>query len=214
MSSPTVLMFSGGRDSTLSAIRLGLKRSPLILVTVVAEHLFGLSTVRRRVAELQPFLPQQSRWIIVTQPICMSPTSLNRDTCLPCQRDYVVCGAAVAALESSDAIALGYTSYQSSWPEQSSEATDVLRPILKAKGLELLLPVYDLQSKEEAKLELRKHSLSDEALEQKCIKQISNITLSADQLQSELQMWKSSLQLRLDSNIDIKSHILENTPLT
>src|SRR5438552_11850009 len=52
-----LLMFSGGRDSTLAALRLHHGRVPLRLVTVTSSHLTGINLVRRRLSELSKIPP-------------------------------------------------------------------------------------------------------------------------------------------------------------
>jgi PP-loop superfamily ATP-utilizing enzyme len=52
-----LLMFSGGRDSTLAAVRMTRRGSPLILVTVSSSHLVGIDRVRRRLGELARIIP-------------------------------------------------------------------------------------------------------------------------------------------------------------
>jgi hypothetical protein len=63
-----VLMFSGGRDSTIAAVRLSRVVSELILVTVTSSHLVGIDRVRQRIAELRPILPRGSTWLHVGVP--------------------------------------------------------------------------------------------------------------------------------------------------
>jgi PP-loop superfamily ATP-utilizing enzyme len=58
-----ILMFSGGRDSTLAAIRLAQEWEKLVLVTVTTEHLVGLGSVIKRLEELKLHLPGNTEWI-------------------------------------------------------------------------------------------------------------------------------------------------------
>ena len=92
-----VLMFSGGRDSTLAAIRLNMAGHALTLVTVSAGHLFGFDRVRRRLSELKAHLPPDTRWMRIRQPQTggLFGAAFGR-TCLPCQHDYAVAGALIA----------------------------------------------------------------------------------------------------------------------
>lgn len=56
-----VLLFSGGRDSTIAAVRLSRSFERLFLVTITSEHLIGIASVRRRLSELKSRLPQTTR---------------------------------------------------------------------------------------------------------------------------------------------------------
>ena len=58
-------MFSGGRDSTLAAIRLSQQFDRLLLATITSDHLVGIDSVRRRLTELAPLLPPGSEWLHV-----------------------------------------------------------------------------------------------------------------------------------------------------
>lgn len=204
-----VLMFSGGRDSTLAALRLTEQKIDLTLVTVVAEHLIGFAAVRRRVDEIKGYLKPGTRWITASQLQCASDFRLNPNTCLPCQRDYALIGASLAVGFGFSKLAFGYTKYQSDWPEQSAEAQVVLKKVLAEHGIELLLPVYDLESKDSAKQELAMRGLTADALEQKCIKQISNITLAPDLLAQELISWEIGLREKLRSPEKWHANIVE-----
>jgi len=90
-------------------------------------------------------------------------------------------------------LAFGYTNYQSAWLEQSIPAVERLRRFLATRGVELLLPVYDLSSKSQAISELEALGLSGEALEQKCLVQQRNLRLSPETREHELDEWETSL---------------------
>ena len=95
---PTVVMFSGGRDSTLAAMRLHLLGVPVTLVTVTSTHLVAIESVRRRLTELLQHLPGDTRWLLVQQPEELrTDTSFYEQTCLPCHHAYVVASAALVA---------------------------------------------------------------------------------------------------------------------
>ncbi|MEK7529467.1 MAG: hypothetical protein AAB570_00940, partial [Patescibacteria group bacterium] len=184
-----VLMFSGGRDSTLAALRLheaGLKPT---LVTVTSDHLVGINNVRARLRELKHLLPSDTGWIHVDQPKNLfADKTFYHKTCLPCQHAYVVVAAKIAKSLGGRSIALGYASYQGGWPEQTELATARLKSALNNYGINLLLPVYDLKSKDDAIHHLKRYGLSDAALEQKCQQQVHNITLSQDLLVQQIDI--------------------------
>jgi hypothetical protein len=86
-SSPTdecLVMFSGGRDSTIVALCLSRRSVAVRLVTVSSGHLFGIERVSKRIRELQPFLPAATLWMQVKQPLDLrTDTSFYEMTCLP-----------------------------------------------------------------------------------------------------------------------------------
>lgn len=198
----TLLLFSGGRDSTLAAVRLARSApGPLLLVTISSSHLIGIDRVKRRLQELSPALPPGTTWQCIAQPTLESTFSeAFGNTCLPCQRDYVAVGAHVARSRQIPRLALGYASYQSDWPEQHSTAIERLRGRLQAAGLELSIPVYNLTSRAEAEAELSSLGLSTDALEQKCLKQINNIRLSDEALVRHLDNWETRLNAALSQS--------------
>ena len=152
----TRVCFSGGRDSTLAALRLAHSGQRLILVTVTSDHLVGIDSVRRRLLELRGHLPLNTRWIQVAEPEDLkTDTRFYAPSCLPCHHAYTVAAVWVAEKCGAREVAFGYVGYQSSWPEQTPQAVQRLARILSRHGLTLLLPVYDLQTKADAIEELR-----------------------------------------------------------
>ena len=189
-----VLLFSGGRDSTISAIQLSDLFERLILVTVTSQHLVGMDAVYRRLVELKPYLSSKTRWIHALQPTEMPGDQLfHAATCLPCHRSYTAIGAVLAERFKADSLAFGYTSYQSTWAEQTPYAIDCLKRTLLSRGIHLILPVYDIASKDDAIAELKKYQLSPVALEQKCIQQQFNIALDQERLKEEVDLWHRAL---------------------
>lgn len=94
----------------------------------------------------------------------------------------------------ADSLAFGYARYQSAWPEQTPYAIERLTDVLASRGINLELPVYDIASKPEAITELAKYHLSTASLEQKCLQQQFNATLSPSQLQKEITIWEHALR--------------------
>ena len=195
MSKSCVLMFSGGRDSTLAAMALHEQGYRLVLVTVTSPHLVGMDRVHQRLLELRRVLPGTTEWLNVAQPggVVPMPSGFSDRTCLPCQEAYALTGYKVARDAAIKNLALGYANYQSGWPEQTPAATARLDRIMGERGLNLLLPVYGLRSKNEAIKSLDKHGLAHESLEQKCTKQVSNIVLEGDALEQQLGLWEQLL---------------------
>jgi hypothetical protein len=207
--STCVLLFSGGRDSTIAAVRLSEEFERLVLVTVTTDHLVALQNVRRRLAELKTHLPPGSQWIhavINSERLVEAPLSTIEigfsvkmdnalESCLPCHLSYFQTALIVASWQDARYLAVGYTSYQSHWLEQTPYAITRLRETLDHAGMELLLPSHDLNSKEEAQAFLREYKLSDASLEQKCLKQQFNDTdISPDAARKEIDAWSSALE--------------------
>jgi len=207
-------MFSGGRDSTLAALRLADSGIDQILVTVSSDHLIGLASVEERLAELSGQLPTGTIWANVRQPPASRADEAFRvPTCFPCHKAYTTVAVQLAEAYGTDSIAFGYASYQGDWPEQRPEAVSFLRDTLGSIGLSLLTPVYDLPSKDAARAELRERGMVDSALEQKCLAQIHHRALSPREYSEEFQAWTAALIHSLSSRDGIKPEILREIAL-
>lgn len=210
----TVLMFSGGRDSTLAAARLAEGGEPLILVTVTSSHLIGMDRVNDRISELAMLLPSDTPWLNLRQPDGLfDRQALYERTCLPCHHLYVVVAMKVAITVGASAIAFGYAGYQDSWPEQTPAATSRLARLLESEGIKLVLPVYDLPSRVAAIAELESRGLAPSSLEQKCVIQTQNVRLSNEKLGEQLQIWEESVRSSLQRLKDVDLEVLAATTL-
>ena len=204
-------MFSGGRDSTIAAVRLADAGEGLVLVTVSSGHLIGIDRVRSRVLELRAVLPPDTRWVTVRQPRDLrTDTAFYKRTCLPCHHAYVVIAAAFARMTASPKVAFGYVSYQNSWPEQTALAVTRLRAVLDHFRLGLVLPAYDLASRDQAIAELIARGLNGNALEQKCLRQVSNVALGQLVLESQIERWATALEASLASLEAIELTIMDS----
>ena len=207
MNEVCVVMFSGGRDSTLAALRLSKRKYRLVLVTVSSDHLVGIQQVERRLDELHFKLRMSATWIHVVQP--PSFTSVVQPayrTCLPCHAAYSGLGLRLALENGATSVAFGYAGYQSNWLEQTPQAIRLLRQHMKKEGLDLLLPVLDLSSKVDAIRELQLAGVSHDALEQKCLAQQFNNTLPSTEMAAELERWGHTLEqtFQLAKSEDLK----------
>ena len=181
---PCVVMFSGGRDSTIAAARLSKIGSEMCLVTISSGHLIGIDRVRKRIREMESILAPSTRWIHVKQPTELrTDTSFYEMTCLPCHHSYVVVSSVFAFRLAIPNLVFGYAAYQSSWPEQSPLAISRLTAILQRHGIRLHLPAYDIDSRERAEELLSEFGLSSASLEQKCLQQIRNVSLIPEALE-------------------------------
>ena len=209
-----VLMFSGGRDSTVAALRLNQLGYKLTLVTICSDHLYGIDAVRARLREIRGTLPLDTHWHLIRQPDELrTDTSFYEQTCLPCHHAYVVAAVAITRSLCAKALAFGYAGYQNTWPEQTPLAVSRLRHALGEQDIELLLPVYDLASREDAQTELEHHHLSVRALEQKCMQQVNNVALPPDRLRVQIALWERAINDSLSKVDLVHLNTLENTTL-
>jgi hypothetical protein len=203
-------MFSGGRDSTLAALRLHEEGRPFALVTVSSSHLVGIEKVRERLNELRGYLPARTPWIHVTQPAELNTdVSFYERTCLPCHHAYVVVAAAVAKLAGAAKLAFGYVGYQSSWPEQSPLAVASLRNVLARFGIGLELPVYSVATRDQLLAQLDLRGITSVSLEQKCLRQVNNVVLTDDRLREQVGLWERAIQRSLTSLASIDIEIID-----
>jgi predicted PP-loop superfamily ATPase len=210
-----VLLFSGGRDSTIAALRLSGVHSPLVLLTVTSSHLIGIDRVRSRIAELRQHLPNCTEWIhAVTTGKDAGAEEGRIESCLPCHDIYLRTAVWIANKRKLRNIAAGYTSYQSDWLEQTPYAIESLKEILSATGKKLLLPASNVTSKDEAKAILNAHQLSIGALEQKCLKQQFNCKdLLPEMARKEIDRWADNLQRLLTTSEAIPVEIKHSLPI-
>lgn len=209
-----LLMFSGGRDSTVAALRLSQSGACSPLITLTSGHLRGLTNVRQRARELASRLPIETPWIVIKQPHELrTDTTFYKQTCLPCHHAYVVASAFIAKALGVKRIAFGYAAYQGKWPEQTPTAISALTRTLSKHGIELCLPVKDLASKDAAMSELVAAGLSAEALEQKCMRQVSNIELTEEVLIAQVALWERAIDESISALNSINVKVLINTPI-
>jgi hypothetical protein len=151
-------------------------------------------------------------WVVIRQPADLkTDTSFFEQTCLPCHHAYVVAGAIVAAKVGVAALAFGYARYQNAWPEQTPLAIERLAEVLARHGIQLVLPVYDLSSREQVLEQLSANGLSIEALEQKCIQQVTNVTLDHDQLRQQVNLWERAIDESMSTLSSIEIEVIEAT---
>lgn len=205
-----LLMFSGGRDSTLAAVRMARDGLPMALVTVSSSHLVGMERVKSRLRELVGLLDNGTPWLHVRQPNELrTDTSFYEQTCLPCHHAYVVVSGVVARSLGITRLAFGYAGYQRDWPEQTPLAVARLTTVLQRHGIALELPVYEVACKEAATAELLALGLSTDALEQKCLRQVRNVALADEKLRSQIALWENAIDRSMAQLNEIVLDILE-----
>jgi hypothetical protein len=86
--STCVLLFSGGRDSSVAAIRLARSFGRLVLLTVKSPHMTGLSNVESRLEELKKVLSVRCEWIVVPEKRLRSDKPPPEIGCIGCHFGY------------------------------------------------------------------------------------------------------------------------------
>jgi predicted PP-loop superfamily ATPase len=167
-----VLCFSGGRDSSCAALKLIQKKKSPLLLTIIDSNLQTDQKTEGRVKELRDKFGLTFSWVsICAQPfyeeIFKTPV-LTSPSCFNCFMVKLSVAIIIAKKHSVSTIATGFTSYQASWVEQSRTAIDETKKFLSEYELSLELPVWDIQSKEDASKILSNNSMSPEPLEPVC----------------------------------------------
>jgi hypothetical protein len=196
-SSPTcVLLFSGGRDSTLGAIRLSESFDRVVLVTILSPHMTGLNRVHARLEELGRILAVDCEWMLVPE----TPLVLSRspgDGCVDCHFGYFFTAHSIARELECNRIACGFTQYQSAWVEQTPYAVKRLTEVMAEHGTELLLPVAEIASREEVEAELKSKLASAVSLELKCARQQPDPGLTGNPLEAVVDRGIEALRMVL-----------------
>jgi len=167
-----ILLFSGGRDSTCAAIRLYAQGRAPLLLTVIDTPTQSHDLTQQRVDELRANVRKDISWLSIQAPdfyqrMLRLPVT-NTPSCLGCFFVRLSVAVVLSRKHRLDSIAAGFTTYQSSWIEQSATAIEGISAFLKEYGLAFSLPVHDVASKEEAKALLEGHGLVSDSLEPRC----------------------------------------------
>lgn len=189
-----ILLFSGGRDSTLSSVLLSKQFEYIHLITIKSVHLKGLENVYTRLKILQPFLQEKCSWELYRKIENIPLKRLKITTCLPCHAYYIALLQCLARSQNIKNVSLGYVGYQNCWEEQSPYAKKSLREYLANKGINLILPVEDIQTKDDMKQALKDLGLPEEASEQKCLKSSFNIPLNPSEIEEQVDAWILSIE--------------------
>jgi hypothetical protein len=196
--STCVLLFSGGRDSTLAAIRLAQSFSRIVLVTVKSPYMTGLNVLNSRLEELKRVLSVQCEWMLVPEKrLRPYRASLEDLGCIGCHFGYFASAYSVARQLSCDSIACGFVAYQNSWVEQTPYSVERLRALMSEYGITLLLPVVELRSKAEVQAELATYGVTQDSLELKCGKQGMDPGLVAGSLKAVVDQGIEALRITL-----------------
>lgn len=171
------VLFSGGRDSTLSA--LSLRREGNYLHLLSCESGLGYASDLRdfRLSELErlwgheSFTPRTIRTHGLVRQICFVNLvqDIRADGC-----QLILLGEFLAMIASALAyckrhglsrLAYGVTRYQSHFPEQQPATVNMIRELCEDYGIHLLTPVAEIGSELEVRLALLEAGLSSKSLE-------------------------------------------------
>lgn len=171
-----VVLFSGGRDSSLATCLLHQRGYSVSLLTTSSGASFGENLVEYRVNELRNALNAELPWSRISTP------GLFRSVAIAdIERDFerwstnlIILGAQFASLTEGvvnclqnevSTLATGYVKYEQDYHEQSPVAVAWLSDFCASFGIELTLPVYDYTSIDHVKYALLNFGVSTKSLE-------------------------------------------------
>lgn len=182
-----ILLFSGGYDTLLATSYLVEKGFEVLLVTFDNGALRGLDTVEYSYKRLKTlfgdrvtFLGVES--IVGTWRQFLIPYMLKRDIfdgrrynflpieyfCITCRISMYIHAIAEGLLQGVSYLAEGARLSQG-YPEQDKEVLERIRKFVEGYGLKLLLPVFNVSSKEMVKEELALRGIIPKTREPYCI---------------------------------------------
>lgn len=176
-----VLLFSGGRDSSLAVVRLIEMGYKIHLLTFDNGATEDIAKSNLRLSEYSDEIKKNiiTRKIINSKKLFKKIALSSIETDITYFQKNLVCMGCKMAMHAISlnyclkngikVIADGYTYYQKEWPEQMPKAIDEIKHFHDRYGIEYINPVYDINSKKKAKEELDSYELSTNSLEGKCI---------------------------------------------
>lgn len=175
--SATLVLFSGGRDSSLAACLLATAGRRVHLLTCDNGVCIGGDLSQHRYVELQAALRQR----LDGRTVASTMGLFRRVALQDIEADFARFGKNLILLGSQLAthtegivhcldrglrsMAAGSTRYQAHFPEQMDVARDRLRAFCGEFGVEYLLPVADFASEDEVKYRLLDYGVSTKSLE-------------------------------------------------
>lgn len=176
-----VLLFSGGRDSSLAAVQLIEMGFEIHLLTFDNGATQDIAKSNLRLSEFDNNVKMNiiKRKIVNSRELFkkIALTCLEKDIvsyktnliCMGCKMAMHTISLNYCLKNGIGVIADGYTYYQREWPEQMPPAIKEIKKFHNKYGIEYINPVYNLKSKETAKEKLTSCNLSVDSLEGECI---------------------------------------------
>ena len=171
-----LLLQSGGIDSAAAAIHLLEAGYEVVALTLAKNASSQTSLPKMRATEIAEKHPLYSWAMIdITDWDQLIERHINTQvaeripvSCLTCILSKLTASAHYCNNNNIRFLALGYTTYQSSWAEQTSNAIQQQRNELKRLGISLLLPSSDYTCKESVIDTLKLKELTPRSLENPC----------------------------------------------
>ena len=177
-----VVLFSGGRDSSLAVCKLAIQRKKLVLLNLLNGTTIGGEIVQNRFRELKERFPNEIQKFVQIPSFGLfrklSIVSLEADflryeknmVCLGCKLAFQTEAIIYCINNGIEVIADGYSRYQSEeYMEQRREAVEIMKNFNAEYGILYINPVYDYQNKENVKYDLYEFGLSTKSIEGTCI---------------------------------------------
>jgi hypothetical protein len=173
----TLVLFSGGRDSSLSACLLATAGRGVHLLTCNNGVSIGEDLSQHRYVELQTSLGKRLEGRTVVSSMGLFRRVALQDIELDFARfgkNLILLGSQLATHTEGivfcldhglKSMAAGTTKYQEHFPEQMDVARDRLRAFCGEFGIEYLLPVVDFAAEDEVKYRLLEYGVSTKSLE-------------------------------------------------
>lgn len=178
VSQDVVLLFSGGRDSSLAACRLAAQGRGVRLLTFESGAGWtARDVIALRVEELRAAFPgaikthQTIKSLGLFRDIAIQDIEEDFETY---GRDLILLGSALTAFTMGlgyclthdlDSLASGFTRYQEHFPEQRPEAVEWFRRRARGWNVNYLTPTLEIDSKDDVKQQLVRFQVSTKSLE-------------------------------------------------
>lgn len=173
----SLVLFSGGRDSSLAACLLASRGSRIHLLTCDNGVSIGADISEYRYSELRKVLGDNivDRHVVSTMGLFRRIALANIEADFAkYQKNLIVLGSQLAThteaivhclTHSIGRVASGFTSYQQSFAEQMPDAISALRQYLAEYDLEYETPVYEYDNSDDVKFRLLDFGVSTKSLE-------------------------------------------------
>lgn len=176
-----VVLFSGGRDSSLACLEMARKEFDLHLLTFNNGAIMNINYSDYRYGELVKLMPNRikSRLLLSSFGLFKEIALMNIEEdfkkyktnmiCLGCKLAMHVLSLVYCIKNDVKLITDGYTEYQKKYMEQSPEIINEVKKLHSEFGVEYLNPVYHVRDKAEVKRRLLIAGMSPKSMEGTCL---------------------------------------------